>query len=290
MLTNTWNSLAEFTNALPVFYFEKILLPLGLSYITFKYISYLTDVAWGIIKKGCFFDFLCYGSLFTIYVAGPIERFENLKPQFEEKQKFLSSYIEEAIERIAIGIFKKAVFANWIGYLINPVLLNYSENDLLLRIIALVGFSLQIYLDFSGYSDIAIGSSRLFGFKIMENFNWPYLQPNIAQFWRCWHISLSQWIRDYLFFPLSRVLSFKIWNMVVVPVIAMGLCGLWHGASWNFLLWGMIHGAAISIFTFWNAIKRKNKRIDRFASNKFFNIICIIFTFIFVTVAWSFFR
>jgi alginate O-acetyltransferase complex protein AlgI len=290
LLVNTWNSLAEFSKQLPFFSFEKLLLPLGLSYIIFKYISYLTDVSWGVVKKGKFIDFICYGSLFTIYVAGPIERFENLKPQLEQQQNFSFTLVGEGFERIVFGIFKKAVLADWIGYFITPVLSHQSEHSFFIQCIALTGFSLQIYFDFSGYSDIAIGSSRLFGFKIMENFNWPYLQPNIALFWRCWHISLSSWIRDYLFFPLNRCFSAKWWNLLIVPIIAMGLCGLWHGASWNFLLWGMLHGAALVVFQLWITIKKKYKPQFAFTNAKWFNSVSILVTFAFVTFAWIWFR
>lgn len=173
LLAETYNELHSFIHSLPQFRIDKILLPIGISYITFKYISYLTDIYWKIIKSGHFIDFLCYGSLFTIYVAGPIERFERLKPQLEQKQKFTSKYVEESFQRIVYGIFKKAVLADWIGYFINPVWDNQDNYILGIRALALLGYSFQIYFDFSGYSDIAIGASRLFGFKIMENFNWP---------------------------------------------------------------------------------------------------------------------
>jgi alginate O-acetyltransferase complex protein AlgI len=290
LLVNTFNHLHAFISLLPQFQIDKILLPLGVSYITFKYISYLTDIYWKIVKPGNYIDFLCYGSLFTIYVAGPIERFERLKPQLRKKLIFKTIYIEEAFERIVFGIFKKAVLADWIGYFINPVWEDQSSYTLGIRALALLGFSLQIYFDFSGYSDIAIGASRLFGFKIMENFNWPYIQPNISQFWRNWHISLSDWIRDYLFFPLSRISNKKIWLMFFVPVIAMGLCGFWHGAGWNFLWWGVLHGLAISIYQFWQKFKRKHKWALSVSNKKWFDILSPVMTFVFVTIAWIWFR
>lgn len=290
LLAETFDQLSSFMHTLPEFKIDKILLPLGISYITFKYISYLTDIYWKIVKPGHFFDFLCYGSLFTIYVAGPIERFERLKPQLEIKQQFTSKYIEESFERIVYGIFKKAVLADWIGYFINPIWDNQDNFSFGIRALALLGFSLQIYFDFSGYSDIAIGSSRLFGFKIIENFNWPYLQPNISQFWRNWHISLSDWIRDYIFFPLARVSNRKIWFLFFVPVISMGLCGFWHGAGWNFLFWGILHGLAISILQYWQKIKRNYAFARHLSKQKWFDYLSPILTFSFVTVAWLWFR
>jgi len=290
LLTNVLNDLHGFINFLPAFHIEKLILPLGLSYLVFKYISYITDVYWEITSKGNFLQFLCYGSLFTTYVAGPIERFTNLHPQLIEKQKFSSTLFSESIERIIYGIFKKVVLADWIGYFILPILKQPNEYSFIIQVVAMIGFSIQIYIDFSAYSDIAIGSSRLFGFKIMENFNWPYLQPNIAQFWRCWHISLSSWIRDYVFFPLSRWFSFKFWNMIIVPIIAMGLCGLWHGASWGFLIWGMLHGAALAIFQMWTIIRKKNKVLAKVSVQKWFNLLSILITFAFITVAWRWFK
>ncbi len=289
LLEKTLNDLDSFLGILPVFKIEKIFLPLGLSYIIFKYISYLTDVYWGITKRGTFIELLCYGSLFTIFVAGPIDRFERLQPQFRERTPFSASYAGEGFERIVFGIFKKVVLADWIGYFINPVF--HSPGDYSGHIwgLALIGYSFQIYFDFSGYSDIAIGSSRFFGLRIMENFNWPYLQPNISQFWRCWHISLSDWIRDYLFFPLSRVSSNKVWIMLFVPVIAMGLCGFWHGARWHFLVWGIIHGLGIAGLQVWNLIKKKKPSLAAISKTGWFNVFSIILTFAFVTFAWIWF-
>jgi len=290
LLVTTLCSLMSFVSMLPTFRIEHLLLPLGISYITFKYISYLTDVYWGIVKPGYFLDFLLYGSLFTIYVAGPIERFERFKPQAEATSwKFQSIFLSESFERIVYGIFKKAVLADSIAYLINPVWANPDGYASYIYILAIIGFSFQIYFDFAGYSDIAIGASRMFGYKIMENFNWPYLQPNISQFWRNWHISLSDWVRDYLFFPLSRKFSGKFWQLILVPIIAMGICGIWHGAAWHFLIWGMIHGAALSLLQFWNLWKKKHPALNRLTNTTKFNYFSTALTFGFVTFAWYWF-
>jgi len=275
----------------PKFPVDKLLLPLGLSYITFKHISFLTDVYWGLTKKGNFIQFLSYSSLFTIFLAGPIERYEWFLPQVEvNEQKLKTDFIEEGFERIVYGIFKKAVIADWIGYFIKDMWLGSNQNNVFFGVVALMGYSIQIYMDFSGYSDIAIGSSRLFGLKIMENFNYPYLQPNISQFWRSWHISLSDWIRDYLFFPLSKLSSNKIWTIFFVPVIAMGLCGFWHGPAWHFIFWGMWHGIGLSIYQVWNNIKRKNKGLAEISKQLWFNYAAVFSTFIFVTIGWLWFR
>ncbi len=270
--------------------FEKILVPLGLSYITFKYISYLTDLYWGLNKRASFMDLLFYGGLFTIFLSGPIERFERLEKQMRvDKIAFSSSFLFESFERIAYGMFKKFVLADWIGYYVSFVWKNPNEYSLLMKALALFGFSLQLYFDFAGYSDIAIGTSKVFGFKIMENFNFPYLRENISTFWRNWHISLSDWIRDYLFFPLGSFSSKKIWMLFFVPLIAMGICGLWHGSEIKFLYWGLYHGFGISVYQFWNLFKKKRKKLVKITDTKAFSYFAVLITFIFVTIGWLFF-
>lgn len=291
MLSGTLNSMLGFLNSLPVFRIDKLFLPLGISYIVFKYISYLTDIKWGIVKKGHWLDFACYGSLFSIFVAGPIERFERLKPQLEAEAKpFKLDYLETAFQRIVFGLFKKLVLADWLGYFINPIWQHPDQYSTIIRIGALFGYSLQIYFDFAGYSDIAIGSSKLYGLKIMENFNNPYLAPNISQFWRRWHISLSDWIKDYLFFPLSQNKKSVLWLFFCVPVIAMALCGLWHGSAWHYVIWGIWHGVGISLLQSWNAIKRANKKKMSFVNKTWFTYFSTMLTFIYVTLGWWWFR
>lgn len=272
------------------FSINDILHPLGISYIVFKLISYITDVLWGVVKPGRYVDVLCYSSLFTIFAAGPIERFERLKPQLEsDEAPFKMEFLEMGIRRIIYGLFKKLVIADWIAFFISPILKSTEEVPSTLRIIALVGFSIQIYTDFSGYSDIAIGSSKLFGLTIMENFNWPYLSTNMSKFWRRWHISLSDWIRDYLFFPLCRWSNRTVWVVFFVPVIAMGLCGLWHGASWNFVLWGIWHGLGISCAQVWSRYRKRIWSVQNRYVNAVFSFLSTVLTFAYVTVGWTFF-
>jgi D-alanyl-lipoteichoic acid acyltransferase DltB (MBOAT superfamily) len=290
-LAGTVNEFFAAVHAGSPVHFEHILLPLGISYITFKHISYLTDVYWNLTTRGRFIDFLAYSSLFTIFVAGPIERFETFRPQIERADSgFSITYLEEAFTRIVYGLFKKTVVADWIGYAISHALPGPTGRSTGWEIVALLGYSIQIYMDFSGYSDIAIGSSRLFGFTIMENFNWPYVQPNISEFWKSWHISLSRWIRDYVFFPLSRVGSGKVWTLVLVPVISMVLCGLWHGADAHFLLWGAWHGAGLAVFQMWVRMKKRNRPLAQLAGRRWFNVLSVVATFSFVTLGWVWFR
>lgn len=290
-LTGILNSLFSFFHQLPVFEIDKLLLPLGISYITFKYISYLTDIYWGIVKKGRLLDFVCYGSLFTIFVAGPIERFERLKPQLElDGVKFQVAYFEQAFARITFGLFKKLVLADWLGFFINPVWANPDQYSLFVRVLALFGYSLQIYFDFAGYSDIAIGSSRLFGLTIMENFDSPYLASNMSQFWRKWHISLSDWIRDYIFFPLSQNKKNKFWLLFCVPVIAMGIVGLWHGSAMHFIAWGVWHGIGIAVYQVWIRWKRKNRKSLLTIKARVGKAVAIFVTYIYCSFGWILFK
>ncbi len=284
------HSVNEFTRILPSFEMKNILLPLGLSYLVLKHISFLTDIKWGIIKEISIVDFFAYSFLFTIFTAGPIERYERFQPQIDNRGlKFKWAFIDEGFKRIVFGLFKKLVIADWIAYFINPVLQNRNEYPMDIQILALLGFSFQIYFDFSGYSDIAIGSSRLFGLKIIENFDYPYLKRNISQFWRGWHISLSDWIRDYLFMPLAKIFDNKLWLFVFVPLISMGLCGLWHGAKWNFIIWGLWHGLGISIYRIYTYYERRNESIRKISKMIFVKPVSITITFLFITVSWIWF-
>ena len=292
LLAETFAGLRHFIGGLPEISFHALFLPLGISYLTFKYISYLTDVHWRLVERGRCFDLLCYGSLFTIFVAGPIERFERFAPQIADPGRRLGwPDVELAFQRVVLGLFKKCVIADWLGYWTAPVWQHPADYALAMRALALFGYSMQIYLDFSGYSDIAIGTSRLFGLTIMENFSWPYLQPNISQFWRHWHISLSDWIRDYVFFPLSQVSRAPLWGRLAVPLLAMGLCGLWHGAAWHFLAWGLWHGAGIAVLQAWNTYKRQHKIAPwRGTRGRVATAASTLLTFAFVTAGWLLFR
>jgi len=290
MFTGFFNSILELFQERPVVQFTHLLPPLGISYLVFKHISYLTDLHWKTIEAGTFGEILCYSSLFTIFLAGPIERFERFKPQIEQIGRFSIDHAKIAFERIVLGVFKKTFVADWIGYFINPIWEKHPQPDTGMFIVVLLGYSIQIYMDFAGYSDIAIGSSRLFGLKICENFNYPYFQQNISQFWRSWHISLSDWIRDYVFFPLSKHSTNKVYLLVVVPLIAMGLCGLWHGAAPHFVAWGCWHGAGISLLQMWNHYKRKHMWAASLAKAWWFNIASTTMTFVFVTIGWLWFR
>ena len=284
LLSGTLSYLTRFVEGLPDFRIENLLLPLGISYITFKHISYLSDLNWRIAKRGSFLEFLSYSSLFTIFVAGPIERFSRFQPQLSDNHQSWPN-VWYGFQRIVFGLFKKLVIADWIGYFIQPW---WDSASFWMRALALLGYSIQIYADFAGYSDIAIGSSRILGLKIMENFNNPYFRTNMSRFWANWHISLSEWIRNYLFFPLSRISRKVFWSLVCVPIITMAICGLWHGAAWHFMIWGVWHGIGIAVYQLWVYYKKKRK--IKTPKTMAYQILMGVVTFTFVTVGWMWFR
>ncbi|MAW65971.1 MAG: membrane-bound O-acyltransferase family protein, partial [Flavobacteriales bacterium] len=233
-----------------------VILPVGISFYTFQTLSYIIDIYRKKIKPTqSLLEFGAFVSFFPQLVAGPIERASNLLPQFKEEKKF--RYYENGIsgvKQILWGVFKKIVIADNCAEIVNEIFSNY---DLLSGWVILYGailFSFQIYGDFSGYSDIAIGTAKLFGFRLMQNFNFPYFSRDIAEFWRRWHISLSTWFRDYLYIPLggSRVNTFKkVRNIFIIFVVS----GIWHGANWTFVFWGAINAVLFLLLLFF----KKNK-------------------------------
>lgn len=269
----------------------NILLPVGISFFTFQTLSYTIDVYFGKEKvERNFGVFALFVSFFPQLVAGPIERSTNLLPQFYEKHKINYPDIRDGMVYIIWGFFKKVVIADRLSEYVNIVYNNPTEYGGWHLIIGTIFFSVQIYCDFSGYSDIAIGTARIMGFRIMTNFNRPYFSLSIREFWQRWHISLSTWFRDYLYIPLggNRVGKGKnYFNLFITFVIS----GLWHGANWTFVIWGALHGFYL-IFAKWTqGIRTKlneSTGISKFPGlSKFFQIAI---TFVLVYFAWIFFR
>lgn len=219
----------------------KVILPVGISFYTFQALSYSIDVYRGKIEPTrdivAFFAFI---SFFPQLVAGPIERATNLLPQFLKKREFDYDTAVDGMRQILWGLFKKIVVADSCAVYVDQVFSTYTEQTGSTLLLAAVLFTFQIYGDFSGYSDIAIGTAKLFGIKLMRNFNVPYFSRDIAEFWRRWHISLTTWFRDYLYIPLggSRVSKVKvIRNTFIIFLVS----GFWHGANWTFIVWGAYH-------------------------------------------------
>jgi alginate O-acetyltransferase complex protein AlgI len=229
-----------------------LLLPVGLSFFTFQALSYVIDSYRGDIQKErTYFEHLLYLLFFPHLVAGPIVRASHLIERFEDVPTLSTEQGGQGLYRIAVGLAKKLVIADVLGSgLVDPVFATPEAYTSAECFVAAVAYSFELYFDFSAYSDIAIGTAALFGFKFEENFNRPYLATNLFEFWSRWHISLSTWLRDYLYRPLggNRVSRPRaLFNLMVV----MGLGGLWHGADWRFALWGLAHGAMECLIRVW---------------------------------------
>ncbi len=225
-----------------VFNTHALLLPIGISFYTFKSLSYLIDVYRKIAKPEYNFGyFALYVSFFPQLVAGPIERANDLLPQLKQPATFKQEDIEYGVIRIVWGFFKKVVVADTVALYVNFSFGDISTANGAQLYIALLFFAVQLYADFSGYCDIAIGTARLFGIKLSENFNRPYLSKSISEYWTRWHITLTMWIRDYVFIPLNKGVE-AYWRIYINIIIIFLLIGLWHGASINFLVFGLLNG------------------------------------------------
>ncbi len=220
--------------------------PLGISFFTFKSISYLIDT-YKSKQNGTknYLDLLLYISFFPQIAAGPIARFVDFKPQLTTRAMSLEG-VTEGVRRFIVGLSKKLIIAGTLGSVVDTVFELQAGLDARLAWLGAIGYSLQIYFDFSGYSDMAIGLGRMFGFNTLENFNYPYVASSIGNFWRRWHISLSSWFKDYLYIPLGGNRKGKC-IAALNKAIVFTLCGIWHGANWTFLLWGFWHGLLSAI-------------------------------------------
>lgn len=268
-----------------------LILPVGISFYTFQTLSYVIDVYRGTVDAEKHFGYYAlYVSFFPQLVAGPIERPENLLPQLKETHKFSWDNAVPGLRKMLIGFFKKVVVADLIAPYVNAVYNNPEGATGFGVLLATVMFSFQIYCDFSGYTDIAIGCSEIMGIRLMQNFDRPYIAESIKEFWRRWHISLSSWFKDYVYFPLggSRCkLPRHMLNICIVFLIS----GLWHGAAWTFVIWGGLHGLYQVIGHFTKAPREKLLALLKIDKDcRAVHIIKRINTFILVSFAWIFFR
>lgn len=269
-----------------------ILLPVGISFYTFQALSYTIDVYKRKIEPTHdIVSFFAYVSFFPQLVAGPIERATNLLPQFFKKRVFDYGQAVSGTRQILWGLFKKIVVADNCAVIANSIFDNYESMGTLSLLLGAFMFSFQIYGDFSGYSDIAIGTAKLFGFNLMQNFNYPYFSRDIAEFWRRWHISLTTWFRDYIYIPLggsrgTKLQSFR--NTLVIFLVS----GFWHGANWTFIVWGAYH-AVLFIPLLVSGKNRKyshNVVAENTVSPSFKEFFQILFTFTLVLFGWIIFR
>lgn len=270
---------------------SALFLPVGISYYIFKCISYGMDVYQGSLKPETHFGkFALYVSFFPQLLAGPIERATKLLPQFYQRFQFDYQRVTDGAKRTLWGLFQKMVIADNVAKLVDSVYNQPSQYEGVSLVIATVFYAFQIYSDFSGYSNIAIGTAQVLGFTTMENFNRPYFAQSIPEFWRRWHISLSTWFRDYLYIPLGG-------NRVPLPrwsfnlVIVMLVCGLWHGANWTFIAWGGLHGFYLVISVVTQKLRRKIVEITGLEKKPSLHRgVRVSITFFLVCVAWIFFR
>jgi D-alanyl-lipoteichoic acid acyltransferase DltB (MBOAT superfamily) len=269
----------------------NIILPVGISFYTFQTMSYTIDVYRGKMKSTTnFIAFASFVSFFPQLVAGPIERASKLLPQFTITRKFNYHLAKDGMRQILWGLFKKVVIADNCAIYVNQIFNDYGDYSGSTLFIGALLFSFQIYCDFSGYSDIAIGTARLFGFSLSKNFAFPYFSRDIAEFWRRWHISLSTWFRDYVYIPLggSKVGSYKkIRNVFIIFIIS----GFWHGANWTFIFWGALNALYFLPLLLFN---RNRKNLDDVSLKRLIpslrQIASILFTFLITVFAWIFFR
>jgi D-alanyl-lipoteichoic acid acyltransferase DltB (MBOAT superfamily) len=258
-----------------------LFLPIGISFYTFQSISYLVDVYRGEIRASKnITDYAFYMTFFPHLVAGPIVRAKDFLGQVNSPESPDSRRYKESLLRIILGLLKKLLIADYLGKYVDMVFENPSFYTGGENLLGAVAYSFQIYFDFSGYSDIAIGLALLLGYRLKENFDHPYGASNVTEFWRKWHISLSSWLRDYVYIPLggNRKGAF---NTYLFLLITMLVGGFWHGASWKFVAWGAAHGLALAL----------HKVVYKHLPNgKWMDFIGGIFTFCFVTFCWIFFR
>ena len=255
----------------------KLSLPIGISFYTFQILSYVIDVYKGKVKvQKSFINLACYISAFPQLIAGPIVRYIDIEKELNNRKTTMDDF-GEGIRRFIIGLSKKVLIANNVSFICDQIFNSgITSTGFIGVVIATIAYTLQIYFDFSGYSDMAIGLGRMCGFHYNENFNYPYMASSVTDFWKRWHISLSSFFRDYVYIPLggNRVNKFKfIRNILIV----WGLTGLWHGDSWNFIIWGLFYGIILLIEKF-------------FFKNRKNNILSHIITMIIVCIGWLIFR
>ena len=268
-----------------------VILPVGISFYTFQALSYTIDVYRGNIRPTHdIVEFFAFISFFPQLVAGPIERATNLLPQFQRQRQFEYTMAADGMRQMLWGFVKKMIIADNCATGVNMIWSQYSDETGLVLVVGAVLFTFQIYCDFSGYSDIAIGCARLFGINLMRNFNYPYFSRHISEFWQRWHISLMTWFRDYVYFPLGGSRCAQ-WKVVRNTLIVFFISGLWHGANWTFVVWGLYHACLITLFML---LGLKVKYKDVVAANRLFpswkEFFQMLFTFVLAVIGWIIFR
>jgi D-alanyl-lipoteichoic acid acyltransferase DltB (MBOAT superfamily) len=271
----------------------RLVLPLGISFYTFSRLSYSLDLYRKQIPASKdLLSFLAFSSFFPLIVAGPIERAKRLLPQFEKPRTFTVDQAKDGLRQILWGLFRKIVIADTLAVRVDNVFANYATTSGIDLAVTLFLYSIQIYVDFAAYSDMAMGVGKLLGFRLMRNFAYPYFSRDIAEFWRRWHISMSSWFRDYVYTPLSMKVSLAArWRRMLNIVITFTVSGLWHGANWTFVSWGLLNGLFFAPLILGKAPERDSAMV---AEGKLLPSLTelwqMLSTFVVVTLAWAFFR
>lgn len=266
-----------------------IILPLGISFFVFEFIHYLVDVYKGNPAVKSFLGFALFASFFPTQIAGPIKRYQDFVPQFLKHDRFSLKYIDEGVPLILLGLFKKVMIADNLSFFVQG---GFSHPELFTGLdlwLFTYAFAFQIYFDFSGYTDVARGSAKLFGYSVPINFNLPYLANSIANFWHRWHISLSTWLKDYLYIPLGGS-KCGMWLNYRNLFLTMALGGLWHGAAMHFLFWGAFHGIMLVLHKEFLKLKENLGFLRSFVDSKLGYVLSVLLTFHVVCIGWVLFR
>ena len=261
----------------------SIILPVGISFYTFQAISYMIDAYRGsVLAEKDFLKVALYISFFPQLVAGPIVKASDFMPQLQEEKSIKSENVERAVWIFMIGLFKKVVIADRLSVCVDAVFSAPLAYNSISIVLAVFSYALQIYCDFSGYSDMAIGVALFFGYDLCENFNLPYFSKNPSEFWKRWHISLSTWLKEYLYIPLGGNRKGKTRTYINL-LLTMIIGGLWHGAGWNFIIWGGLHGVALVVHKIF-------VKYIKIPSSRLVSILSVMINFTFVCICWVFFR
>jgi len=272
---------------------SNAIIAIGVSYFIFQAISYLIDIYLEIEKPELHFGhFALYMSFFPKLLQGPIERAGNLLPQFKKAYIFDYDNVRSGMLIFTIGLVKKIVVADRLAMMVNPVFANVHAYNGFQLLLATYCYALQIYFDFSGYTDMALGAARMFNINLTQNFNNPYFATSIADFWRRWHISFSSWILDYIFKPLQMSWrNWGSWGIAAALLVTFVVSGLWHGASWGFVVWGGLHGLYMAMYSIYRPYQKRITNYFRINKKSLvYRSVCVFIVFNMVSFAWIFFR
>lgn len=275
------------TASLPVL---KVILPIGISFYTFEAINYTVDVYRGRVRaEKNLAHFLLFITFFPHLVAGPIVRARDFLPQIRRRKHWDWVRMQVGAQYVLLGLFKKMAIADRMAAFADPVFKNPEQFGTYATWLAIIAYTLQIYCDFSGYTDIAIGTAHMLGYRLAQNFNMPYIATNVSEFWHRWHMSLSSWLRDYLFIPLGGSRGPR-WKTYCNLMITMTLGGLWHGANWTFVVWGILHGSLLIVHRQFQDYCKAVPSFDRFVRTVPGTALRLGLTLLSVMVCWVFFR